>query len=45
MTPETLLAAIKDLYEKRHEYINNMEKSEQNNAIERVMEVITSVSK
>lgn len=45
MTPETLLVAIKDLYEKRHEYINNMEKSEQNNAIERVMEVITSVSK
>ena len=45
MTPETLLAAIKDVYEKRHEYINNMEKSEQNNAIERVMEVITSVSK
>lgn len=45
ITPETLLAAVRDLYQKRMTYVNNMALSEQNDAIGKIMELITANSK
>ena len=45
ITPETLLAAVRDLYQKRMTYVNNMALSEQNDAIGKIMELITTNSK
>lgn len=44
ITPETLLAAVRDLYQKRMTYVNNMALSEQNDAIGKIMELITANS-
>ena len=45
ITPKTLLAAVRDLYQKRMTYVNNMALSEQNDAIGKITELITANSK
>ena len=45
LTNDKLLASINELYENRHEYINAMEKSEQQNSIELIMELIKENSR
>ena len=45
MTNETLLAAVKELYANRHQYILNMEKSEQQDSIDKIMNLIKDNSK
>lgn len=37
---ESLLAAVKELFDKKDEYVANMEKSEQQDSIKRIMELI-----
>ena len=44
ITPDTLLAAIHDLYENRSSYVSRMSLSEQNNAVSKIMELITEIS-
>lgn len=45
MTPESLLSAIQELYENRFEYINNMAISQQGDAINKIMDLITEITK
>ena len=40
MTKDTLLAAVRKLYADRHQYIINMEKSEQQDSIDKIMNLI-----
>lgn len=40
MTDEQFLAAVEDVYENRLSYIENMEKSQQTNSVEKVIELI-----
>lgn len=42
MTPASLLSAVNDLYANRNKYIQNMENSEQSDAIGKIMELITN---
>ena len=41
MTPASLLTAVNELYTNRNKYIQNMENSEQSDAIGKIMELIT----
>ena len=41
LTPDTLMTAIENLYEQRYNYMNNMSLSPQNDAITRIMGLIT----
>ena len=45
MTKDTLLAAVRKLYADRHQYIINMEKSEQQDSIDKIMNLIKDNSK
>lgn len=45
ITPDTLLSEIRDLYKNRSGYVNRMALSEQNNAIDKIMELIKANSK
>ncbi len=42
LSPESLMASVLELYENRAVYINNMEKSPQNDAISKIMDLICS---
>ncbi len=42
MTPASLLSAVNELYKNRNKYIQNMENSEQSDAIGKIMELITN---
>ena len=41
ITPASLLTAVNELYTNRNKYIQNMENSEQSDAIGKIMELIT----
>lgn len=45
MNKDTLLAAVRKLYADRHQYIINMEKSEQHDSIDKIMNLIKDNSK
>ena len=45
MNKDTLLAAVRKLYADRHQYIINMEKSEQQDSIDKIMNLIKDNSK
>ena len=45
MTPETLMAAVNELFDNREQYIHNMENSEQSDSIGKIMELIIQNSK
>jgi UDP-N-acetylglucosamine--N-acetylmuramyl-(pentapeptide) pyrophosphoryl-undecaprenol N-acetylglucosamine transferase len=45
MTPETLMAAVNELFDNREQYIHNMENSEQSDSIGKIMELIVQNSK
>lgn len=45
LTNETLLAAVKHVYENRTSYIETMEKSEQNNAVATIVDLIEDATK
>ena len=45
LTKDTLLAAVRKLYADRHQYIINMEKSEQQDSIDKIMNLIKDNSK
>lgn len=44
LSADTLLSAVTDVYEKRYEFIDTMEQSNQNNAIETICNILDEVS-